>query len=36
LNAGTLRHGTRITLTITVHPKGSYARAVVAGKRLRV
>jgi Tol biopolymer transport system component len=30
LNARVLRHGTRITLTLTVHPKGRYSRSVIA------
>jgi hypothetical protein len=36
LNAHALRQGARITLTITVHPRGSYARVVVASRRLVV
>ena len=34
LNARSLRRGTRITLTITVHPKGNYSSAVVAHRRV--
>jgi hypothetical protein len=34
LNARALRHGTRITLTVVVHPKGRYSRSVIARKRL--
>jgi|SRR5919198_134220 TolB protein len=35
-DARALRHGTRITLTITAQPRGRYNRAVVATKRLVV
>jgi Tol biopolymer transport system component len=36
LNGRALRRGTRITLTLTVHPKGSYSRGVIARRRFVV